>query len=85
MPYIEPPARGKFTEALRTLSANIEGPGELNYVVSMLVDAYVRARGERYSTFNEAVGVLESAKLELYRRRVAVYEDRKIEENGDVY
>jgi len=28
--------------------------------------------------------VLEAAKLELYRRQVAVYEDAKIFENGDV-
>ena len=31
------------------------------------------------------VGVLECAKLELYRRLAAPYEDLKIEDNGDVY
>ena len=31
------------------------------------------------------VGVLECAKLELYRRMAAPYEDEKIEDNGDVY
>jgi hypothetical protein len=30
------------------------------------------------------MGVLESAKLELYRRKIAPYEDDKIAENGDV-
>ena len=31
------------------------------------------------------IGVLECAKLELYRRVAAPYEDDKIDENGDVY
>lgn len=31
------------------------------------------------------LGVLECVKLELYRRVAAPYEDRKIEENGDVF
>jgi len=31
------------------------------------------------------VGVLECAKLELYRRIAAPYEDEKIVETGDVY
>ena len=30
------------------------------------------------------IGALESAKLELYRRSIALYEDTKIKENGDV-
>jgi hypothetical protein len=30
------------------------------------------------------IGMLECAKLELYRRSVANYEDEKILENGDV-
>jgi hypothetical protein len=34
---------------------------------------------------NEAIGVLECAKLELYRRVAAPYEDEKIAESGDVY
>ena len=34
---------------------------------------------------NEAIGALECATLELYRRKVAPYEDGKIAENGEVY
>lgn len=30
-------------------------------------------------------GALECTKLELYRRRVADYEDQKIADNGDAY
>jgi len=33
---------------------------------------------------NDAIGALEGAKLELYRRVISKYEDKKIMENGDV-
>ena len=39
----------------------------------------------RYSKINALIGVLECAKLELYRRVAAPYENDKIDENGDVY
>lgn len=63
-----------------------ENAGELNYVITTLIDDYLqRAGGVRYSRINEVVGTLECAKLELYRRIAAPYEDVKISENGDVY
>lgn len=40
--------------------------------------------GRSYTVFNSIIGVFESAKLEFYRRRVASYEDEKIQENGAV-
>ena len=63
-----------------------ETAGELNYAVTRLVDAYLVARGGiRYAYLNEAVGALECAQLELYRRLAAPYEDEKLKETGDVY
>jgi len=60
--------------------------GELNFAITSLIDTYLRGRGGvRYLHLNEVIGVLECAKLELYRRIAAPYEDRKIAENGDVY
>lgn len=44
-----------------------------------------RLRPAGYVELNEVVGALESAKLELYRRIVGPYEDKKSAENGDVY
>ena len=38
----------------------------------------------KYEEYNSVVGVLESVKLEFYRRAVAAYEDNKIVENGDI-
>jgi len=39
----------------------------------------------RYQNINDLLGALEGAKLELYRRVAAPYEDEKVESNGDVY
>lgn len=92
MPYI-PQAR---REALKLVfvdgqTVGVPGPdnaGELNYVVTKLVSEYVASPAcERlsYAKINETIGVLECAKLELYRRIAAPYEEHKIMENGDVY
>lgn len=59
--------------------------GMLNYCVTRIVYGYVSLVGESYAAYNDAMGVLESAKIELYRRRIAPYEDHKIETQGDVY
>jgi hypothetical protein len=63
-----------------------ENPSELDYAITRLLNGHLQ-RKERlaYAELNEAIGALECAKLELYRRKVAPYEDGKIAENGDVY
>jgi hypothetical protein len=85
MPYVDGEARVRLDAG-----APPENAGELNYAVTKLVDAYLARCTEgagrlRYAHLNEAVGVLECAKLELYRRIAAPYEDQKIDESGDVY
>jgi len=63
-----------------------ETPGELNYLLTRVIQDYIDERGGvSYTIINEVVGVLECAKLELYRRVAAPYEDEKCDENGDVY
>lgn len=59
--------------------------GELNYLLTQLCVTYLRLKGERYQTYNDIIGALESCKLELYRRKIAPYEDKKRDENGEVY
>lgn len=81
MPYIKPEDRSKILLDETSIST----PGELNYFISSLLNWYINQKGKNYSTINEVIGVLECAKLELYRRIAAPYEDIKIEENGDVY
>jgi hypothetical protein len=58
--------------------------GELNYAFTTLALNYL-GRNPSYQSFNDVVGALEGAKLELYRRKVAPYEDTKKMQNGDVY
>jgi len=79
MPYIKPQDR---TEGARLHPCNI---GALNYAITTLIDDYLSSKGLQYSEVNAVIGALECAKLELYRRVAAPYEDHKIYENGDVY
>ena len=61
-------------------------PGELNFVITTVLDRYLRDNGGlSYGTINDCVGALECAKLELYRRLAAPYEEIKRAQNGDVY
>ena len=88
MPYITPVSRESFVPALNLLKTRIEyngiTPGDLNYLITKIVHMYVEDKGLSYTFLNDVVGVLESAKAEFQRRVVAPYEDKKIEENGDV-
>jgi len=59
--------------------------GELNYLITLLINDYITDHGLRYSKINDIIGALEGAKAEFQRRIVGPYEDKKIEENGDVY
>lgn len=85
MPYIKQEDRNRlsnFTNQLKDLE--IKTPGELNYLVTLLTHQYLNQKPESYQMYNDAIGALEGAKLELYRRHVASYENDKIKENGDV-
>jgi hypothetical protein len=77
MPYINPDRRKENIEPVSS--------GDLNYAITRLCDDYLNLQGLSYFTINEVIGVLECAKLELYRRIAAPYEDQKIIQNGDVY
>ena len=61
-----------------------EDAGELNYALTRLAQRYLEAKGLRYSTLNEIMGVFTCAAQEFYRRWAIPYEDLKIQENGDV-
>ena len=60
-------------------------PGDLNFMITVAVNAYIAGHNLSYTTINDVVGVLECAKLEAYRRLAAPYEDQKCADNGDVY
>lgn len=79
MPYIESSIRAELKNRSPITA------GELNYVITTIVNRYLINKGKNYSNYNEVVGVLECAKLELYRRLVAPYENVKAKKNGEVY
>lgn len=85
MPYIKKEDRAKYDAYLAPLSDEIKVAGDLNYVISTLCDYYLTDHGKNYANVNLLVGALECAKLEMYRRIAAPYEDGKIGANGEVY
>lgn len=85
MPYIRQVDRKKFESAIVELSGE-KTSGDANYIITSLLDTwFYLSEAPCYHAINEAIGVLECVKLELYRRVAAPYEDQKILENGDVY
>lgn len=88
MPYIDKHHRLIFDKFVDYIVALIPQDdyraGTLNYVITTLI-LKVLGSSPRYKDYNEAVGVLESVKLEMYRRKVSVYEDKKASEAGDVF
>lgn len=84
MPYIKIEERKDFDSLIEILEQTITTPGQLNYVISSLCWGLIAQWGESYQKYNDLVGVLECAKLELYRRRISKYENLKADENGDL-
>lgn len=80
MPYITQERR----KELQVTPEPMRNAGELNFTITTLLVQYLEYN-KGYQAYNDCLGVLEGAKLELYRRLVAPYEDHKIKENGDVY
>ena len=89
MPYIERKDRLALDYSIESLAIRIstydEIAGKFNYYISKMIDILFGQKGLNYANVNEIVGALECIKLELYRRIASPYEDKKIEENGDVY
>lgn len=86
MPYITEERREFLSNATEEeVAATDLTAGDMNYLISTLLDEWIAEKGLNYEAINTAVGVLECVKLELYRRVAAPYEDTKKETNGDVY
>ncbi|MCS6783966.1 MAG: hypothetical protein N3H84_06500 [Candidatus Caldarchaeum sp.] len=88
MPYIPRDERKELEPLVAALIAKLsEGPvekldGKLNYVITRLIAGLY---SPSYFNYNRALGVLSAVSHELYRRRIAPYEDEKIRQHGDVY
>lgn len=88
MPYITQAKREALNPAIekltRTLAVNYFVDGDLNYTITKIILSAMEFHGEKYSVYNTLIGVLECAKQELYRKKIAAYEETKIEQNGDL-
>jgi hypothetical protein len=86
MPYIKPEQRQLVELQLESSGLDFvpKNAGELNYVITVFIDNYIRSQGENYANYNAMIGALECCKQEYYRTIVGPYEDQKIDENGDV-
>lgn len=99
MPYILPKTREELDRFISLLSTAVNSAsyhpdvgqrqaqyvGAMNYAITKLVAESSQVfTSPNYSTINALIGVLECAKLELYRIVAAPYEDQKRSENGPV-
>jgi hypothetical protein len=89
MPYISRLERTAYDKWIATLAHEVfvrgSHPGALNYVLTSLISKLLAPYPVTYERLNAAIGVLECAKLELYRRVLGPYEDYKREVTGEVY
>ena len=86
MPYIRPEGRPEIDEALARVKKHVASVGDYNYAVTQLAVMHLLSQGTiSYTHLNSTYGMLQAATAEFYRRMVAPYEDRKCQENGDVY
>lgn len=89
MPYICQTERDVFKPFLDELGTVVKkrglSNGDLNYLMTMLSQLYIKQHGSSYNTLSDVIKALECAKLEFYARLMRPYEDLKIEQNGDVY
>jgi hypothetical protein len=88
MPYISGDRRALYDERIAAISHQINAAtpaGDLTYIITRLLVDWTEKRSLSYASLAEAVAVLETAKLEFYRRVGGPYEDQKISDNGDAY
>jgi len=85
MPYIARSQKEKVDKGLIALNlSELKDAGSLNYAVHKLIAQYFSQNEQDYQSFNDVIGVLDCAKMEIYRRLIAEYEEKKILQNGDV-
>ena len=85
MPYIaDKSKRFVIRQKVHALNLLLKNWGDLNYAITKLVMHRWRNK-RRYTTIVGVMGTLLCVALEFYRRVAAPYEDKKKEENGDVF
>lgn len=82
MPYIKKERRHQI--AIHGIS-EVSNAGELNYFITNSILEWWDETVPNYADYNEVIGVLECCKLELYRKLISKYENKKCEEHGEVF
>lgn len=89
MPYIKEEKRQELEPVLQQLGLKLmnESSGVWNYAITALIRRWFASFtiAGRYEDFERVNGLLESIKLEFWRRMMVPYEEVKIEQNGDVF
>lgn len=83
MPFLSPEARAIADRKLETKENLNEG--ELTYAVTKLLITNWKTGKGNYAALCQIIGALECAKQQFYVEVVAPYENKKKEENGDIY
>ena len=60
-------------------------PGWINYIITNILLYWWKSSPQNYETLNAIQGCLDCIGKEFYRRVAVPYEQKKLEENGDVY
>jgi len=82
MPYIAPERRPRIDALVQLMiEADIRANGDLSY---MLYAFCARNTSPSYRGYKNFCGELRQCATEIERRLLGPYEDKKIEENGDV-
>jgi len=85
MPYLPTSQKEKIDRGLIALNlSELKDSGDLNYAIHQIISQYISKNKKSYQTYNDIIGALECAKMEIYRRKVSAYEEIKILQNGDV-
>jgi len=83
MPYIKKQFRKQYDDIIEGLP-NIESKGDLEYIVTKVMNRFMKTREKRYSTLHETVYAVMHCSDEYRRRYLDKREDEAIIENGDV-
>lgn len=84
MPYIGPDERRELESIVVPLRDKFIGASSISYITYNMMMGYLNSMGRSYHSYAALIGMLEGLKQELYRREIALYEDNKIEKNGDI-
>lgn len=88
MPYIGAGERAFYDDDIARLAATLEErdfpAGDVNYVFCRVLHRWWQHK-PRYMTICLVIGMLVCAALEFYWKVARRYEDKKCEENGEVF